>query len=1061
MLLLYQCGDIELNPGPVTQHAKLKSLDVCHVNIRSLNAGKLRALKTSLCEHFDIITLSETFLNATCTTDLRLQSFHDIIRRDRPVAGGGVAIYVKQSIAFKRLCEVECKNIEVIWLQLNTVQGKVLLCNVYRPPQNTEFWEHFERNIELVKERYQFKYLLILGDLNADFNTVNGRHLSELCANQNLTFHVREPTRITATTSSCLDQIISNMPNFVSNVSVTAPVSTNDHCTVSVHLDLKIPKEEPYQRHIWQYKQGDFPGFRQALENADWESCFDGDVNEACTKWTDTFLNIARMFIPNKFILIRPNDKPWYTNALRHLKRRVKRLFHIAKRSNVKEHWERYKTERNNYQMNLDLAEDQHKQSLAESLCKTRNTKHWWGTCKSMLGKGGEDSYPAMKNGDNYVTDNKSKADLFNSFFLSHSNIDASNAELPGNDDINPAVVLDRIVATESDVKDLIKSIDPSKATGPDGISPRLLKEAGDAIVPSLTRLINLSLSCAKVPDSWKRANVIPIHKKDDKCLTNNYRPISLLSVVSKIMEKIVFKYVYNFLHANKLLTKFQSGFIPGDSTVNQLAYLYHVFSEALDKKKDVRIVFCDISKAFDRVWFDGLIYKLNKIGIQGLLLQWFQDYLTNRLQRVIIKGQNSEWGEIKAGVPQGSVLGPLLFLVYINDLVNGVQSNIRLFADDTTLFITVDNPETAAGQLNRDLDSIKTWADQWLVDFNPGKTKAMTITNKNVQHPPLFFDDTELNTVTQHKHLGLTLTCNLSWSSHINEIVQGASKMCNVLKQFKHVIDRKSLETIYFTFIRPRLEYACQVWDNCTDRDKDLIENVQRSAARIVTGAKKGTSHHLLHKELQWQPLSERRSQIKLLHMHKIVHKTAPSYLTEIIPEKVGAGTRYPLRNSNDIKQFNARTERFKRSFFPDCINKWNDLCKEIKEIVDLEEFRKAFVSQSSSNPLYYFGKRKANLIHSQLRMHCSNLNGHLASLHVIDDPTCICLNGVEDNEHFFLDCHLYYTYRLKLINVVNELGNFTLDTLLYGDENLDTEQNCIIFQAVHDYIMDSGRFY
>ena len=634
-----------------------------------------------------------------------------------------------------------------------------------------------------------------------------------------------------------------------------------------------------------------------------------------------------------------------------------------------------------------------------------------------MLGKGGEDSYPAMKNptDGSFASDNKSKADLFNCFFLSHSNIDTSNAHLPQEENPQVGPTLDNIIATEAETADLIKSIDPTKATGPDGISPRLLKEADMAIVPSLTRLINMSLQFAKVPISWKKANVIPVHKKDEKNLTNNYRPISLLSVVSKILERIVFKHVYNFLRDHGLLTKLQSGFIPGDSTVHQLAFLYHTFCQALDEKKDVRIVFCDISKAFDRVWHDGIIHKLDKIGIKGILLEWFRDYLKARLQRVIIKGQNSDWGEIKAGVPQGSVLGPLLFLIYINDLVNGIQSGIRLFADDTTLFITVDDPDIAAEQLNNDMDSIKSWADQWLVNFNPGKTKAMTLSNKNVQHPPLFFDNSELNNVSQHKHLGLTLTSTLSWSIHVNEIVQNASKMCNVLQQFKYQIDRKSLETIYFTFIRPKLEYACQIWDDCCERDKESLENVQLNAARIVTGAKKGTSHKLLNDELEWQSLSERRSNFKLQHIHKIVNNTAPSYLTEILPEKVNTKARYPLRNSNNIVQFKMRTEKFKKSFFPDCISKWNALSENTKQILDLEDFKETVVNKTNANPLYYYGSRKANVIHSQLRMHCSNLKAHLVGLHVSDDPSCICSTGVEDNQHFFLDCPLYYTYRLK----------------------------------------------
>ena len=172
---------------------------------------------------------------------------------------------------------------------------------------------------------------------------------------------------------------------------------------------------------------------------------------------------------------------------------------------------------------------------------------------------------------------------------------------------------------------------------------------------------------------------------------------MSLLSCISKILERIVFKTVFNYLRDNNILTSHQSGFQPGDSTVNQLAYLYHVFSHALDRKKDVRIVFCDISKAFDRVWHEGLLFKLERIGIGGNLLKFFKHYLSNCTQSVIVDGQSFEIGHTKAGVPQGAVLGPLAFLIYINDIIKDIKANIKLFADDTSLFIEADDPNIAA----------------------------------------------------------------------------------------------------------------------------------------------------------------------------------------------------------------------------------------------------------------------------------------------------------------------------------------------------------------------------
>ena len=188
-----------------------------------------------------------------------------------------------------------------------------------------------------------------------------------------------------------------------------------------------------------------------------------------------------------------------------------------------------------------------------------------------------------------------------------------------------------------------------------------------------------------------------PLYKIDDPSLVSNYRPISLLNTIGKVMEKIIHKHIFNFFNENNVISCLQSGFVSGDSTVNQLVDIYNTFCKALDEGKEVRAVFCDISKDFDRVWHKGLLFKLRKTGINGELLDWLSNYLTNRKQRVVIPGAISKWAFIKAGVPQGSILGPLLFLLYINDIVIDIHANIRLFADDTCLYMIVDNPNETA----------------------------------------------------------------------------------------------------------------------------------------------------------------------------------------------------------------------------------------------------------------------------------------------------------------------------------------------------------------------------
>ena len=250
-----------------------------------------------------------------------------------------------------------------------------------------------------------------------------------------------------------------------------------------------------------------------------------------------------------------------------------------------------------------------------------------------------------------------------------------------------------------------------------------------------------------------------------------------MLACLSKISEKIVFIRLYNFLLDINFLNPFQSGFRPGDSTVNQLILITHKIYEALEQGKEVRMVFLDISKAFDKVWHKGLLYKLERLGVRDPLLKWFKTYLTGRKQRVIIDGQSSDWREITAGVPQGSVLGPLLFLIYINDITTDLQSSSFLYADDTSLLEVVDDPDVTAAKLNDDLELINTWTHKWLVTINSDKTKSMVFSTKRQKplHPQLKYDNQIIESVSNHKHLGVTLSSNLLWRTHVFNIYEKA----------------------------------------------------------------------------------------------------------------------------------------------------------------------------------------------------------------------------------------------------------------------------------------------
>ncbi len=693
-------------------------------------------------------------------------------------------------------------------------------------------------------------------------------------------------------------------------------------CPVFAILKFMKPKLAKYSRKIWKYNDGDYQKLRSILSHADWSYLNDdSSIEHKCKLLTSEILNAATESIPNKTALIRPSDNPWITGHIRKQIRQRKRLYRKAKRMNNVTNWNKFRTKRNLVINEIKKAKQKYNDDLALKL-KSNDTdiKLFWKISKQLLNLNNtQRSLPTLEyNGLSYETD-CDKASVLNDYFITQSTVDDTHTD-PLPQPLPSPTSLSSIVITPTDIVDVLSSLNTSKACGPDLLHPRILKEARESLAEPLSIFFNSSVNSASFPLQWKEANVTPVYKKEDPTLPSNYRPISLLSCLGKVMERCIHKYVFNYISANNLLTPFQSGFIPRDSTTNQLLSMYHTFCEAVDEGKEIRVVFCDISKAFDRVWHKGLIYKLRILGINGTLLKWIENYLSGRRQRVVINGQHSEWKQVTAGVPQGSILGPLLFLVYINDIVNNIQSPIRLFADDTSLFIIVDDPVDSAQALNTDLNIIHSWANKWLVKFNPNKTVSMLISLKQRPplQPPLFFNDTQIDSFLSHKHLGVTLSSNGDWHAHINTITKVAWQRLNILRGLKFRLDRSALEKMYLSFIRPLLEYSSLVWDNCTDGDKQKLENIQVEAARIVTGATKLCSKIKLYNETGWQTLQTRRDQHKLIMLYKMKNGLVPQYLSDLLPQQVGNTTNIRLRNADNLQVPYARTSFYKNSFLP-----------------------------------------------------------------------------------------------------------------------------------------------
>ena len=364
-------------------------------------------------------------------------------------------------------------------------------------------------------------------------------------------------------------------------------------------------------------------------------------------------------------------------------------------------------------------AKKRYESKVVESLSDPNlNIRNFWKISKRILDGKSERTIPPLLENDNLVSEDDRKADIFNNYFASIASLDHSEPlpKLPDFQFLTDARI-QNIQTSELEVQRLLSKLNVHKSTGPDAIGNWVLKHCSSSLCKPLTALFNKSLSDGIFPSVWKQANVCPVFKKGSKSDKSNYRPISLLSNMSKILEKIVYKRLYEYLTDNDLLTKQNSGFKKNDSTINQLLKIVHQIYQDINDGKDTCKVFLEVSKAFDKVWHEGLTFKIKQMGITGCLFEWLKSYISQRYQNVVLNGMESHLCFLEAGVPQGSILGPLLFLIFINDIVDEMECLVNLFADDISVQQRIIDI-TSFDKVNRDLQRLTGFGKQWLIIF-------------------------------------------------------------------------------------------------------------------------------------------------------------------------------------------------------------------------------------------------------------------------------------------------------------------------------------------------------
>ena len=521
------------------------------------------------------------------------------------------------------------------------------------------------------------------------------------------------------------------------------------------------------------------------------------------------------------------------------------------------------------------------------------------------------------------VTEDKEKADILNDFFASvlKSEPADQNINFPLPPRNSSSSIYDVIISPKI-VREKLAKLHPNKASGPDGIHVNIMKNVLDFDVP-LSILFEKSLVTGVVPQDWRDANITPLFKKGSRLSPNNYRPVSLTSQIVKLLEKIICDQLMEFIEEKQLISCEQHGFQKRCSCVTQLLECLSDWTTSFDENVGVDVVYLDFRKAFDTVAHRRLLYKLHHLGIRGHLLGWLESFLNHRRQRVILRNGSSEWRKVTSGVPQGSILGPILFLLFVNDIPDVISNKAKMFADDTKLYANIMTKHDC-DSLQDDLNALSAWSKLWLLDFNAEKCVVLRI--KAAIDYQYSLNGVYLKEVVSQKDLGITICNTLSPTKHINEIIKKAHQKIAMFRRCFTGLDEKKVSILYKSLVRPALEYASTVWSPKSKENINALEKVQRRSLRL-------SRDQTIHME----SLRERRKKTELVDTYKFItgrYKTpADKYFS--LPHKELRG------HSKKVYVKRTRTQLAGHFYSNRVVDAWNKLPEDIISAPTVASFK------------------------------------------------------------------------------------------------------------------------
>jgi hypothetical protein len=935
---------------------------VFHLNIRSLprNHNQLENFLEGLSFQFATIGITETWLtdsNFDCYGLKGYQHFH--LNRSNK-RGGGVSLFVNEGFIVKERTDLNIMtdSVEALFVEIKKensgLDRDAIVGVVYRPPNHDV--QVFNDNLAEIMHNLKIeqKIVYLMGDFN--LNLLESKdHLPtsefiDLMYSHSLFPLITKPTRITGRRATLIDNIFTSDICSIDMLNGLFYTDISDHLPVfSICCKNKISNDLKFIQ-TRMMKEKNIESFIGKLRHTNWESILNNQNGQVA--FSDFFEKYSKLYdecFPLKTVKMNyHNRKPWLSEGLRKSIKIKNRLYLLQVKEPTDENVTAYKKYKHQLSKLMKKAERSHYSEILQH--NKQNTKKMWSIIKEVISKKSHTRSPSqIKIGDRLESDKNIIADRFNLYF-SHIGKDLAR-QIP-DADISPCSFISEVNAStiflspveKSEVEKIVKMLRNASA-GYDGIHAKVVKSTFEYYLTPLTHVLNLSIMQGFFPDTMKVAKVVPIYKSGDPVLMTNYRPVSILPLFSKILERLMYNRMINFITSSKLLYKYQFGFRENHSTNMALVMLIDQILSSLDQSETVIGVFIDLKKAFDTVNHEILLSKLDRYGIRGVALAWIKDYLKNRMQYVSFGYANSSKKMISCGVPQGSILGPLLFLLYINDF-NKISSKFVpfIFADDTNIFMKGKSLDDLVCDMNEELKKVVIWLQANKLSLNVVKTHYMFFKPKSKKYDSsisLSINGTTIQLVNSTKFIGVMLDSNLRWDHHIKMIRGKVGRGIGIICRARKALEKETLLTLYYSMIYPYLTYCVEVWGNSAQIYISTLQKLQKKVIRIITSSKPRTESDPLFKKLNILKVTQVYYYSIALFMFKFMKDMLPEVFKILFKRNYEISTR-ATRNSFKLNLPLCRTEAYKSSMKYQGPKIWNKLEDAINHYCSIHTFKK-----------------------------------------------------------------------------------------------------------------------